>query len=82
MNHYTLPRIGSGTDADPYRPDVPAGISWVGNTNGTDYLIATPADLSETAQRKKQLPRQALENAANARGFAYDDVLKWSVSNA
>lgn len=80
MNYYTAPRIGSGTSDDPYRPDVPAGTSWVGNTDGSDYLIATPANLSETAKRKRQLPRPALEAAAKARGLRYEDVSRWRVA--
>lgn len=79
MTYYTAPRLGSGTAADPYRPDVPAETSWVGHTNGVDYLIATPTDLPVKVGRTKQLPRPALELAANARGRAYDDVLTWRV---
>lgn len=79
MNHFTLPRIGSGTDADPYRPDLPAGTSWVGSTDGADYLIATDTNLPDTASRKRRLPRQALENAAKARGRTYEDVMRWRV---
>lgn len=79
MNHYTVPRIGAGTDADPYRPDLPAGTSWVGNTNGADYLVATPADLSDTMKRKKLLPDPPLRQPAEARGFRFEDVATWRV---
>lgn len=79
MNHYTVPRIGTGTADDPFRPDLPAGTSWVGNTDGTDYLIATPADLSDTTKRKRRLPEPPLREAAEARGFRYEDVTTWRV---
>jgi len=79
MQYYTLPLIGTGTEADPYRPDVPDGTSWVGNTDGTDCLIATPTDLPIAPGRTKQLPEQDLENACNARGIEYNDVLTWHV---
>ncbi|MNG42095.1 hypothetical protein D3C84_1317390 [compost metagenome] len=45
-----------------------------------EYLIVTFIELSETTKRKKQLPRQALENACNLKGIRYDDVAnKWFV---
>lgn len=81
MNYYTLPTIGTGTSDDPFRPDIPGGTPFVGNNNvdGT-YLIATPVDLGiDTSKRTKQLPRQALEATANARGLQYNDVAKWLV---
>lgn len=80
MRYYTVPRIGSGTDADPYRADVPAGVSWVGCESGTEYLIATPADLgADTASRKRRLPEAALRAAAEAKGLRFEDVLTWRV---
>lgn len=79
MVYYTLPRIGTGTDEDPFRPDVEPGTSWVGAPNGTDYLIATPSDLPAKTGRTKRLPRQALENAAHARGIQYADLMRWRV---
>lgn len=81
MNYYTLPRIGTGTDADPYRPDIPNGTSFVG-TIGSDgeYLIMTPVDLPVKANRIKQLPIQGLQNACNAKGIPFNDVYsKWFV---
>lgn len=82
MNHYTVPRTGTGAAPGPnaYRPDLPAGTSWVGNTDGSDYLVATDAEFPDTVQRKRRLPVQALTAAANARGFRYEDVLFWSVT--
>jgi hypothetical protein len=81
VNYYTCPKIGSGTDLDPYRPDVPDGTAWVGNVGSDgEYLIVTPADLPAKAGRTKQLPFQALQNACNAKGLPFDDVYsKWSV---
>lgn len=76
MNYYTVARIGSGTDTDPYRPNVPTGISWVGNV-GSDggYLIATPSDLgADTTTQVKQLPITALQNACQAKGIPFTYV--------
>jgi hypothetical protein len=76
MYYYTVNKIGSGTDIDPYRPDIPDGTPFVGNI-GSDgnYLIATQIDLgADTAKRVKQLPYQALQNACNAKGIPFNDV--------
>lgn len=81
MNYYTCPRIGTGTDTDPYRPDVPDGTNWVGQTDGKDFLIATPKELPVAPGKVKQLPWQAVENATKARGIKFDDMKnKWWVA--
>jgi hypothetical protein len=81
MYHYTVNKIGTGTNDDPFRPDIPEGTPFVGNVGSDgEYLIATNVELSDTTKRKRQLPRQALENACNAKGLMYDDVAnKWFV---
>ena len=80
MYCYTVNKIGTGTESDPFRPDIPEGTPFVGNVGSDgEYIIGCPVELSETTKRKKQLPRQALENACNAKGLTYDDVSKWSV---
>lgn len=62
-------------------PDIPDGTPFVGNVGSDgEYLIATPTQLLETTKRKQQLPRQALENACNSKGFRYDKVIKWYVN--
>lgn len=81
MNYYTVSMIGDGSEANPFRPDIPIGTSFAGSdsTDGT-FLIATITDLgTDTINRTKQLPRQALEATANARGLLYNDVAKWFV---
>lgn len=81
MNYYTLPKIGTGTSDDPFRPDIPDGTPFVGNVgNDGEYLIATPADLPTKTGRTKQLPYQALQNACNAKGIPFDEAYnKWFV---
>jgi hypothetical protein len=81
MYHYTVNKIGTGTATDPFRPDIPEGTPFVGNIGSDgEYLIFTTVEMFETTKRKKQLPRQALENACNNKGFTYDDVVnKWFV---
>jgi hypothetical protein len=84
MNYYTLPKIGTGTNDDPYRPDIPDGTSFVGiiGSDG-DYLIATPVELPTKANRVKQLPFQALQNSCSAKGLPFDDVYnKWNVGGS
>lgn len=84
MNYYTLPKIGTGTRDDPFRPDIPNGTPFVGNVgNDGDYLIVTPADLPAKTGQVKQLPYQALQNACNAKGIPFDDVYnKWFVGGS
>lgn len=81
MYYYIVPRIGTGTNDDPYRPDVDAGTSFVGEV-GTDgnYIIATLTPQSNKTGRTQIPPIQALQDACNTRGINYSDVVnKWSV---
>jgi hypothetical protein len=82
MEYYTVKRIGSGTELDPYRPDLPEGVSFVGYEKDGEYLIAVTKDLPEQAGRKKQLPRQALEATAKTKGLEYVKVAKWFVGGS
>lgn len=85
MYYYTVDKIGSGTDIDPFRPNIPDGTPFVGNV-GSDgnYLIATTVDLgADTTKRVKQLPYQALQNACSAKGIPFTDVYnKWFVGGS
>jgi hypothetical protein len=82
MDYYTVKRIGSGTELDPYRPDLPEGTDFVGYEKDGEYIVATVKELPEQAGRKKQLPRQALEATAKAKGLTYDDVMSWFVGDS
>jgi hypothetical protein len=80
MYFYTVPKVGDGTELNPFRPDLPEGTPFVGNVGSDEeYLIALPIELVETTKMKRQLPRQALENACKAKGILYDDTQKWFV---
>lgn len=79
MNYYTVSIIGSGSEIDPFRPNIPDNISFVGQLNGIDYLIATPHDLSGWSQATYHMPRVALETICNARGLIYENVIEWNV---
>jgi hypothetical protein len=82
MFYYTVKTIGTGTENDPFRPDLPEGTAFVGYEKDGEYLVAIVKELPEQAGRKKQLPRQALEATANAKGLIYDDVMKWNVGDS
>jgi hypothetical protein len=84
MNYYTLPKIGTGTSSDPYRPDIPDDTPFVGNIGiDGDYLIATPVELPTKTNRVKQLPYQALQNSCTAKGLPFNDVYnKWNVGGS
>lgn len=82
MYYYTVNRIGDGTEDNPFRPDLPAGTSFVGQEQDGEYLVAIIKELPEQAGRKKQLPRQALEATAKEKGLKYDDVVTWFVGDS
>jgi hypothetical protein len=83
MYYYTVNKIGDGTELNPFRPDLPEGTPFVGNIGSDgEYLVALPLELAETVLMKRQLPRQALENACNAKGIKYDDTQKWFVGGS
>ena len=82
MEYYTVKTIGSGTHDDPFRPDLPEGVDFVGYEKDGEYLVAIKKELPEQAGRKKQLPRQALEATAKAKGLTYNDVMSWFVGDS
>jgi hypothetical protein len=81
MFYYTAKTIGNGTHDDPFRPDLPSDTTFVGIEKDGEYLLIVKKELPEQAGRKKQLPRQALEATAKAKGLTYDDVMKWFVGD-
>jgi hypothetical protein len=83
MYYYTVNKIGDGSHDNPFRPDLPEGTSFVGNMGSDgEYLVALPIELAETTKLKRQLPRQALENACVLKGLFYDDVTTWLVGGS
>jgi hypothetical protein len=82
MEFYTVKTIGSGTELDPFRPDLPEGTAFVGSEKDGEYLVAVAKSLPEQMGWKKQLPRQALEATAKAKGLSYDDVMIWNVGGS
>ena len=83
MNYMTVPRIGSGTQDDPYRPDIPEDISFVGQDDpesGT-YLVAVPktATVGVKAARTTLSTRKQRADAIQARGLRPENVDTWKV---
>lgn len=80
QHYYIVPRVGTGTDDDPYRPDVPDGTSWVGLANGVNhsYLIAA----ADTIDGLTELTETNVREQCAARGLLVNDVLNvWRVSD-
>ena len=80
--HYTVPIRGTGTAADPFRPDLPANASYavIGQPLHGVVLVVSDVDLVDTTKRKKRLPRQAMEAQAKLRGITYEQALTgWRV---
>ena len=84
MKYLTVPALGSGTDDDPIRPDLPAGVSFVGQHDPkTDtYLVAVPdaAVVAAKTGRTTLATRKAQTDAMAARKLSESDVQTWRVS--
>jgi hypothetical protein len=86
MFFYTVPRIGSGTDADPYRPDLPAGVDYcaaygqVGSSQTA--LVRTLVSLPNAPGRTSRSPTQ-VEASARSIGIPdRDPVDHWRIGGA
>ena len=83
MKYLTVPAIGTGTDDDPIRPDLPAFVSFVGQHDpktGT-YLVAVPdaATVAAKAGRTTLSTRKSQTDAMSARALSEGDVQTWRV---
>lgn len=74
MRYFTVARVGLGTDAAPFKPNVPAGTAWVGTSDAAGYLVATEVALPAPAV---ELDDTALRTTCSLRGFSYPDVISW-----
>jgi len=84
MKLLTVPALGTGTEDDPIRPDLPAGTSYVGQHDaktGT-YLVAVPdgATVSAKAGRTALSTRKAQTDALAARNLSEATVNIWRVN--
>ena len=71
MKHYV---VAKKTDAEGcLTASVPDGISWAGQFNGTDYLIAT----SQSIPCNTPLTEEQLATECAARGLNLEDVHSW-----
>jgi hypothetical protein len=74
--------LGSGTEEDPYRADVPENVNWVGQPGGDGtFLIATPKELPPKAGRVQRFKVANLKAAAEERKLKYEHVEGWYVSS-
>ncbi len=61
-------------------PDVPDGIAWVGNTDGTQYLVKTNARLPDAPGRTLLVTPEEIATVAQAMGLSPDEVMSaWTV---
>lgn len=76
MVYYNVIKIGTGTNDDPYRPDVP-NISWVGCDCGDMFLVGTDAAIMGLVP----LTDSELQNYCTLNDISYSDVTtQWAVS--
>ena len=83
MKLLTVPAIGTGTDADPIRPDLPAGTSFVGHHDSktNTYLVAVPdgATVSAKTGRTALSTTRQKSDALAARNLSEATVNIWRV---
>jgi len=78
---YHYYRVRAITDERGTRPDIPEGISWVGNTDGEVYVIKTRADLSGLPDVEELTFEEAARALRQITDLNGDDVgEKWGVS--
>lgn len=84
MKLLTVPAIGTGTDDDPIRPDLPAGTSFVGHHDPktNTYLLAVPdaAVVSAKAGRTALSTTRQKSDALAARNLSEATVNIWRVN--
>lgn len=75
MYYYTVSKVGTGTESDPFRPDLPIDTSYVSNesADGTQFLVATPTKISGLSEIID------LQSECATLGISYADVLTWNV---
>lgn len=83
VKYLTVASLGDGSQADPYRPDLPDGVAFVGQRDsdtGT-YLVAVPdvATVPAKAGRTNLTTARARTTAYTAHGLKASDVDRWRV---
>ena len=80
---YIVPTLGSGTDIDPYRPDIPAGASFVGqhDPKTNTYLVVVPDTVTVSAKtgRKQLSTAREKSDELEARSLKSEDVNSWKI---
>ena len=79
MFWYMVKRIGTGTEDNPYRPDLPDGTSWLGQRKGANYIIVTSTEILDGNGRERVMPAQ-IENALRGFDITREEVLqRWQL---
>ena len=84
MKLLTVPAIGTGTDDDPIRPDLPSGTSYVGqhDPKTNTYIVAVPdgATISAKTGRTTLTTARQESDALTARNLSEATVNIWRVN--
>lgn len=82
MPFYVVPRLGTGREGDPIRPDAPDG--YVGTPDGSTYLIVVPDDapLAPATGRRAVSVGVSLDVEARSRGLPMLGVRRLKVASA
>lgn len=87
MSHYlSVPKVGTGTQADSFQPDVP-DMNWSGTTTDQDdrFIIVVNSEADRDAvlahnAESVERSREYLEALADARGYPRSWIDGFSVS--
>lgn len=81
MFYYVVKTIGDGTRLNPFRPNLPGGVSFTGIEYKGFYLVGLNVDIPDSVDIKKQVTLQQIETAATSRGYTLKDVQTWFVGD-
>lgn len=76
MHYYLVNRIGTGTKADPYRPDIPVDTFVSIPVKDNQFIVG----VNEILPGEASAPNVQTYCAEN--GISYVDILKWFVGDA
>lgn len=76
MFYYTVNATGDGSELNPFRPDLPEGMAFVGQEKGGEYLVAVKEELPG-----REALMETLESVAEEKDITYDDVTTWYVGD-
>lgn len=79
MRFYTVRRLGRGTIDDPYRPDLPEGVDWIGAEAKGVYMVAVDREIAAAPGRSGSFRHDQMDEHLSERGLSSDQLQVWAV---